>query len=87
MQEQEQQQHNIVTRPTSQLSTPQLLDYFHQEHEQQQEQQNENVENQINLVIDIPHDDAVAVNMNNNSNIHQNNDYQPSPTNSQFGNM
>jgi hypothetical protein len=82
MQEQEQQQHNIAIRPTSQLSTPQLLDYFHQEHEQQ----NENVDNQINLVIDIP-DDAVAVNMNNNSDIDQNNDYQPSPTNSQLGNM
>ena len=99
MQQEEQQQYNnvvvIETNQSSRLSTPHLLDYFHQaqseqqdyqEHQEQQEQQNENGDNEINLVIDIP-DDAVAVNMNNNSNTDQNNDDQPSPTNSQFGNM
>lgn len=76
-QQQEQQQYN----QPSQLSTPQLLDYFNQPQSEQQ-QQSENGDNEINLVIDIP-DDAVAVNINNGAD----SDHQPSPTNSQLGNM
>ena len=76
-QQQEQQQYN----QPSQLSTPQLLDYFNQPQSEQQ-QQSENGDNEINLVIDIP-DDAVDVNINNGAD----SDHQPSPTNSQLGNM
>ena len=101
-QQQEQPQHNnAVVTPTNQssrLSTPQLLDYYQNPnrlHLEQQEQQNENGDNEMNLVIDIP--DAVAININNNNNNNNDNsdqnmngsgsEYQPSPTNSQFGNM
>ena len=103
-QQQEQLQYNnAVVTPTNQssrLSTPQLLDYYHNPNEaylqqqQQQQQQNENGDNEMNLVIDIP--DAVEININNNNDNNNNpdqnmngsgSDYQPSPTNSQLGNM
>lgn len=80
--QQQQKQYNVVGTPTSQtshLSTPQLLDYF-----RQPEEENENGSSEINLVIDIP-DDSFAVNMNNDNN--DGSESQPSPTNSQIGNM
>lgn len=100
MQQEEQQHNNVIlvqTNQPSRLSTPQLLDYFHQPQPVQQDyqqQQNENSGNEINMVIDIPDDVAININGDNNNDDdnsdHVNgtgSDFQPSPTNSQLGNM